>query len=277
MVSGSLRQESTNTALLRSAARLAHGGIEAVLYTGLAGLPQFNPDDDPDGGTAPPQVRALRAELADSDAILFCTPEYAGGLPGSFKNLLDWSVGGGETYGMPVAWINAAGPAAPNGGADAHAALRKALRYTGSRIVESACTRIPISRGDVGADGLILDPGVRDRLGGVLTELARAVSAPPPEPEVTPGPVYVMVARIPQDGVDSFQRYEQLILPLLIEHEGSLERMRSSDRRTEVHILRFLAAERFAGYRNDPRRAAHRELLRESGAQIELYELHDVR
>jgi hypothetical protein len=53
--------------------------------------------------------------------------------------------------------------------------------------------------------------------------------------------------------------------------------MRSSDGTTEVQILRFLAAERFAGYRDDPRRAAHREPLRESGAQIESCELHDVR
>lgn len=43
---------------------------------------------------------------AAADAVLFCTPEYAGALPGSFKNLLDWTVGGGETYGKPAAWIN---------------------------------------------------------------------------------------------------------------------------------------------------------------------------
>ena len=48
---------------------------------------------------------ALRAALAAADGVLFCTPEYAGALPGSFKNLLDWTVGGGEMYGQPVAWI----------------------------------------------------------------------------------------------------------------------------------------------------------------------------
>ncbi|WP_306796085.1 NAD(P)H-dependent oxidoreductase [Nocardia sp. XZ_19_369] len=26
-------------------------------------------------------------------SVLFCTPEYAGTLPGSLKNLLDWTVG----------------------------------------------------------------------------------------------------------------------------------------------------------------------------------------
>ena len=47
--------------------------------------------------------------------MLFSTPEYAGALPGSFKNLLDWTVGGGETYGMPVGWVNVSGPASPTG------------------------------------------------------------------------------------------------------------------------------------------------------------------
>ncbi|HEY5317394.1 MAG TPA: NAD(P)H-dependent oxidoreductase, partial [Solirubrobacteraceae bacterium] len=115
MVSGSLRKGSTNTALLRTAATLDHPGVEAVLYTALADLPHFNPDDDPLGGTPPAPVVELRAALAGADAILFSTPEYAGALPGSFKNLLDWSVGGGETYGMPVAWVNTAGPASPSG------------------------------------------------------------------------------------------------------------------------------------------------------------------
>jgi len=48
-------------------------------------------------------VVKLRRQIAASDAVLFCTPEYAGALPGRFKNLLDWTVGGGEIYGKPVA------------------------------------------------------------------------------------------------------------------------------------------------------------------------------
>lgn len=60
----------------------------------LAALPHFNPDDDRD--PLPAAVRVLRTAIADVDAVLFCTPEYAGTLPGSFKNLLDWTVGGTE-------------------------------------------------------------------------------------------------------------------------------------------------------------------------------------
>src|SRR6201996_8923673 len=127
---------------MRTAAALAPAGVEAAIYAGMGRLPHFNPDDDPsDGVGLDPEVAALRTALAEADALLLSTPEYAGALPGSFKNLLDWTVGGGQTYGMPVPWINVSGAAAPSGGADAHASLRKVLAFTGSRIVEAACLR----------------------------------------------------------------------------------------------------------------------------------------
>jgi chromate reductase, NAD(P)H dehydrogenase (quinone) len=177
MISGSLRGGSTNTALLRTAARLELDGVETELYDGMGGLPHFNPDDDPDGGTPPVAVAALRAELGRADALLLSTPEYAGALPGSFKNLLDWSVGGGETYAMPVAWVNTAGPAAPNGGRDAHDSLRKVLGYTGSELIEAACARIPVARDAISADGVVVDPELRGRIANVLRVLADAARA----------------------------------------------------------------------------------------------------
>ncbi|BDP43860.1 hypothetical protein DAETH_38290 (plasmid) [Deinococcus aetherius] len=170
MVSGSLRAGSTNTALLKTAGAVAPPGVEAVLYTGLDRLPHFNPDDDHE--PLPPAVADLRAALGQADALLFSTPEYAGALPGAFKNLLDWTVGGGETYGRPAAWINASGLHSPTGAADAHDSLRKVLGYTGVSVVEAACARIPVPRQSVGPDGLILDPAIREQVGDVLALLA---------------------------------------------------------------------------------------------------------
>ncbi|HEY1855466.1 MAG TPA: NAD(P)H-dependent oxidoreductase [Solirubrobacterales bacterium] len=175
LVSGSLRGGSTNSALLRTAAALSLPGIATTLNSGMGDLPHFNPDDDVPGEPTHAAVRELRAQLARNDAALFSTPEYAGALPGSFKNLLDWTVGGGETYAMPVAWINTAGPAAPAGGTNAEESLRRVLSYTGSQIVEDACLRIPVSREAIGADGLIAEPEVREPLGEALRTLARAV------------------------------------------------------------------------------------------------------
>jgi NAD(P)H-dependent FMN reductase len=178
LVSGSLRGGSTNSATLRTAAALAPEGVEATIYEGMGRLPHFNPDDDPaDGVGLDPEVAALRAALADVDALLISTPEYAGAMPGSFKNLLDWTVGGGQTYEMPVAWINVSGAAAPSGGADAHESLRKVLGYTGARIVEEAVLRLPLARDDVGADGLIEPVEAREAIVGAVRALAEGVDA----------------------------------------------------------------------------------------------------
>ena len=119
----------------------------------------------------------LRASVAAADAVLFCTPEYAGALPGSFKNLLDWTVGGGEMYGRRVAWINASG--LPTGAADAHASLRTVLGYLSTEIVEDACVHIPVPRQAVGDNGLIDEPRLRARIADVLTTLAGRSSPAP--------------------------------------------------------------------------------------------------
>jgi chromate reductase len=175
LISGSLRGGSTNSATLRTAAALAPTGTRAEIYDGMGRLPHFNPDDDPaDGVGVDAEVAALRAALGAADALLLSTPEYAGALPGSFKNLLDWTVGGGQMDAMPTAWINVSGAAAPSGGADAHDSLRKVLGFTGAQIVEDAVLRLPLARGDVAEDGLITPDEARSAIVGALTALAAA-------------------------------------------------------------------------------------------------------
>ena len=174
LVSGSLRTASTNTALLRTVQIVAPEAIKTVLYTGLDGLPHFDPDRD----RVPlhPSVVDLRATIRASDAILFCTPEYAGALPGSFKNLLDWTVGDarpGSIYEKPVGWVNVAARGAPY----AHDSLRRVLGYVGAEIVEPACVEVPVTSAMVGEAGLITDHSAGMRLSHTLEILAGACSS----------------------------------------------------------------------------------------------------
>jgi chromate reductase, NAD(P)H dehydrogenase (quinone) len=175
LVCGSMRSGSSNAAVLRTVREVAPADVETELYERLATLPHFNPDDDYD--PLAPAVVDMRAAIAASDAVLFSTPEYAGALPGSFKNLLDWTVGGGEIYGKPVAWINASGVHSPTGGKDAHDSLRTVLGYTGAEIVEAACVRVPIARTVVGEDGVIHDEQIREQLARAVGELVGHVQA----------------------------------------------------------------------------------------------------
>ena len=169
MLCGSLRRGSTNEAVLRTAETLLPAGVNASRYAGLADLPHFNPDDDFE--PLPPAVVDLRAHIKQADAILICTPEYAGALPGSFKNVLDWTVGGVETSDKPTAWLNISGHGSPAGGKLAHDSLRAVLTYTGARIVEAACARIPLARSAIGPDGLVADEEIRAQIAAALAVL----------------------------------------------------------------------------------------------------------
>lgn len=125
----------------------------ATVYDGLAELPAFNPDEDRE--PLPGAVVALRAAIAAADAVIFCTPEYAGTLPGSCKNLLDWTVGGSEMYGKTVSWMNVAPPGRGNG---VDATLATVLGYIGAR--------------DCGIYNVVTVPHARRRgLGTALTAL----------------------------------------------------------------------------------------------------------
>lgn len=168
LISGSTRAGSTNTAALRTAATVAPEGMTTALYDGLADLPAFSPDADDD---APhPAVGRLRAALAGADAVVLCTPEYAGTLPGSLKNLIDWVVGTGELYRAPVAWIDVAPPGRGAGAVDT---LRTVLGYVDADVIADACRKVPVRRDEVGADGLVTAPEVREALAGALAAVAR--------------------------------------------------------------------------------------------------------
>jgi chromate reductase len=168
LISGSTRSLSTNTALCRTAVQCAPAGVVVQCYLDLAVLPHFNPDDDHD--PLPPDVAALRAAVGSAHAVLFCTPEYAGTVPGSLKNLLDWTVGGTEFTAKPVAWVKVAADA--RRGEGAHGTLAIVLGYVQARIIDTACRHIPVRHDAVGPDGLITDSVARTQIASTIQALA---------------------------------------------------------------------------------------------------------
>jgi chromate reductase, NAD(P)H dehydrogenase (quinone) len=154
--------------LLRTAAAINLGKEGCHLHDHLARLPAFNPDDD--RSPLDPEVQWLRESIHRSGAILFSTPEYAGALPGSFKNLLDWTIGDdqpGSIYEKPVGWVNTS----PRGADGAYAELRTVLDYAHARIIDAACTWIPITPDMVTSEGLVEDEASRAALVNVIKAL----------------------------------------------------------------------------------------------------------
>lgn len=174
MISGSLRAASASTAILQTAVAVAPEEIDCRLYDRLALLPAFNPDTD--HHPLEPEVGRLRDAIHEADGILFSTPEYAGALPGSLKNLLDWAIGDEQPrsiYNKAVGWINASA----RGAAGAHHELRTVLGYAHANIVERACIHLPIDPTMVGTDGSIQDPTSRRAAAAALSELVAVTAA----------------------------------------------------------------------------------------------------
>ena len=167
-LSGSLRRESTNTRLLHAAARVAPAGVEVVVYDGVATLPYFSPDLD--GADLPEEVTAWRAEVDAADAVLICCPEYAGAIPGAFKNALDWLVGCMAMYEKPVALLNAS-PASVH----VDASLKLVLGFLTARLVDPASIALPLrgSRHDVAQ--IASEPALAEPLRAALAELVFSV------------------------------------------------------------------------------------------------------
>jgi chromate reductase len=86
-ISGSLRQASFNTALLRAVATLLPADTSLQICT-LHGIPLYDADVEAVG--LPASVSALKERLVAADGVLLVTPEYNNGIPGVFKNAIDW-------------------------------------------------------------------------------------------------------------------------------------------------------------------------------------------
>jgi chromate reductase, NAD(P)H dehydrogenase (quinone) len=135
-ISGSLRRDSHNRALLRAAGELVEQhGIEFEVFDGLKAIPPYDEDDDVGAGPAP--AARFRQAIADADAVLFATPEYNSSIPGVLKNAVDWASrppAASPLRNKPVAVIGAS--TGMFGAVWAQAELRRILGATGARVMD---------------------------------------------------------------------------------------------------------------------------------------------
>ena len=169
-ISGSLKTTSSNSALLRAAAAIADPAMEiSVFDTQIGDIPHFRPEQDEEGMTPPAAVASFRSLLAQSDGLVISCPEYAHGVPGSFKNALDWIVSSGELTDKPVALFMAG----PGGAKQAWAALAPTLRVMGCDLVHEAS--LVIAKRHFDDDGKLADSEIAAEVQRGLDALAAAI------------------------------------------------------------------------------------------------------
>ena len=167
---GSLRAHSSNRSLLDATERVAQSGVTFDHFTTIDRLPHFNPDIEQAG--LPEEVDDLRRRVGAADAILISCPEYARGIPGAFKNALDWLVGGSEFPGKPIALFNASPRAS-----DAQAALRLVLTTMSGRVIDTAGVTMALLAKGLDAEAIAADPAFRHQIVAGLDRLIAAIGA----------------------------------------------------------------------------------------------------
>lgn len=170
-LSGSLRAESTNAALLRAAIGLAPPAMVVTICDCIGALPPFNPDLDEEGAVAPPAVATFRDRLRAAEGFVISSPEYAHGVPGSFKNALDWTVSSGELMDKPVLLLNAARA----GGERAQASLADTLTMLSARVLLEASRSAPFLSGSFDSRGALSEPADASLVAVAMQALADAI------------------------------------------------------------------------------------------------------
>lgn len=175
-ISGSLREASNNTALLRALREEAPSGVEIELWHGLKEIPPYDADDDVVPG--PETVEAFRELVRGADAVFFATPEYNSSIPGALKNALDWAsrpLATNAFRNKPVAVVSTS--AGAFGAVWSAAELRKVLGAMGARVTEA---ELAIGHADEKFDdeGRLADDDVRQSLRDALDTLLAEVRVP---------------------------------------------------------------------------------------------------
>jgi chromate reductase len=172
-ISGSLRQQSLNTAALRACAKLLPPSVTFTLAD-ISAIPLYNEEIREQGLPAP--VLQLREQIVQADALVIATPEYNYSMPGVLKNAIDWaSRPPSQPFdGKPIALISAS----PGGfgGARAQYHLRQVFIYLNGLILNRPEAMISAAHTKFDAQGELTDSVTADQLRALLAALADWVS-----------------------------------------------------------------------------------------------------
>ncbi|WP_406298768.1 NAD(P)H-dependent oxidoreductase [Embleya sp. NBC_00888] len=176
-ISGSLRAESFNTALVNALQPFAPEGMQIEVYKGLDELPHFNQDLE---ANPPASVVRLREAIAEADGLIITTPEYNRSLPGVLKNALDWAsrpYARGVLAGKSIVAMSAS--PGVQGGIRALIQLKTLLRDLNNFVVSGPEISVPEVHTRLGVEAdvqhVLTDPATAGMVTHVLAGLQDAI------------------------------------------------------------------------------------------------------
>jgi chromate reductase, NAD(P)H dehydrogenase (quinone) len=167
VIVGSLRRESFNRQLADALAKLAPPELEFAQVR-IDDLPLYDQDDD--SHQAEP-VRRMKTQLADSQGLLFVTPEYNRSIPGSLKNAIDWASRpwGKNSFARKPSAIIGTSPG-KIGTAVAQQHLRSILAFCNSPLMNAIEAYIEFTPGLITDDGEVTNDSTREFLANYMKE-----------------------------------------------------------------------------------------------------------
>lgn len=168
---GSQRQASTSRRLLEALQQACPEDVTIEICDLISDLPIFNPDDE--GERTPPVVERFSTKIRDADGLIVSCPEYAHGIPGGFKNALDWLVSRHEIPFKPLMFAHAS-----HRGDLVLEQLADVLQTMSLRIVSEAFLRLPIAgKSDEAQAAILSDARESGLLQACLGRFGEAICA----------------------------------------------------------------------------------------------------
>jgi NAD(P)H-dependent FMN reductase len=164
-ISGSIRRNSTNEAILKLIAKLYADDLDVLMYSDIDKLPYFNPDLD---------YESFRELIEKADGIIICTPEYVFGLPGALKNAMEWTVSTTVFSNKPFVFIVASG-SGERAFESLDVIMSTLLQY---KIPDNAKLLIKGGRSKVNEHGEIIDPKVLEEIKEIVDTLIVEIENP---------------------------------------------------------------------------------------------------
>ena len=168
-ISGSLRRDSYNRALLKVAQEVAPHEVEIALFD-LHAIPPY--DGDVEAAGDPQPVGRLKAAIRSVDALLIATPEYNYGIPGVLKNAIDWASRPPRESVLDAKPVAIMGASTGIGGtAEAQAQLRRVLTFPGAQMLPEPEVFVSQARKKFDADLRLTDGETRLAIEALLEAL----------------------------------------------------------------------------------------------------------
>ena len=167
-ICGSTRKNSVNEVILNFLKLKFQKKADIEVFTDLATLPHFNPDQTVEN--IPLVVSNWQSKIESADAVIFCTPEYVFSLPGSLKNSIEWTVGTTVFSGKPVGVIVASGL-----GEKAFESLLLILKTIEAKVDDSGSILISGARGIIDEKGEIKDEAIVKKLDEMMEGIFESI------------------------------------------------------------------------------------------------------